>query len=428
MADEELARHLFRLLTVGPEAWNTWRKENPRAKIDFSGHRFEGILAPNLYDLDFSGADISNAEFRLANLSRTDLTGADGRFVGFSGAILDEANFTGSFIRHADLAQASIKNSNFSSADLTSSNLSGVAGIGACFSGAHMPRTVFFTADLTNANFENSHAVNADFSGAILDGADFNGSQILRAVFADCNLTNTNFSNAEIGGTLFSRIDLSSAKGLDSIRHRMPSTIGVDTLILSGRQLPEAFVRGCGIPDSIAVQIPSLVRALEPIQFYSCFISYSHEDKHFARRLYLALQSRGISCWLDEHKLLPGDDIYEQVDQGIRLWDKVLLCCSRDSLRSWWVDNEINTAFEKEQQLMNQRGRKVLALVPLNLDDYMFSGKWDSGKSTQIKSRLAADFTGWETDENKFDEQVNKVAKALRADASGRETPPSSKL
>jgi hypothetical protein len=29
--------------------------------------------------------------------------------------------------------------------------------------------------------------------------------------------------------------------------------------------------------------------------------------------------------------MLPGDDIYEQVDRGIRLWDKVLLCCSRHS-------------------------------------------------------------------------------------------------
>jgi hypothetical protein len=150
--------------------------------------------------------------------------------------------------------------------------------------------------------------------------------------------------------------------------------------------------------------------------------------KSFARRLHDALQGRGIRCWLDERQILPGDKIHHAVDEGIRLWDKVLLCCSKDALASWWVDKEVEKAVMKEGKLSKERGKEILALIPLNLDGHLFSPDWQNWKRDPLTSRMAPDFTDWDKDNAKFEKQLEAVIKALRADGGARELPPKPRL
>jgi hypothetical protein len=61
------------------------------------------------------------------------------------------------------------------------------------------------------------------------------------------------------------------------------------------------------------------------LEFYSVFISYSTQDQAFADRLHADLQARGIRCWFAPHDIQGGRKIHEQIDQPIRIYDRLLI-------------------------------------------------------------------------------------------------------
>lgn len=393
------------ILNQGVEVWNRWRKKHPGIKPDLCSAALAGIKPYynlNLSEADLSGSDLSDAKLVMANLARANLFKADLCKADLSTATLAGATLSKAFLFGAKLTDADLTKANLTRATLSKANLAG----------ANLSKATLIGANLFEANLWEANLETANFTDANLSGANLTEAKLSDAIFHQCH----------IGYTSFVNVDLSGVQNLETVKHIGPSYVAISTIFNSGGDAPRAFLRGCGIPENFIRQLPSLLS--QPVQFASCFISFSAADRPFALKLHDRLQAEGIRCWLDEHQTRPRDDGIHRVERGISRRDKILLCCSEAAFRSWWADKEINKAFAKEQQLMQAGGKRSLSLIPISLDRYMFKREWQSGKKEELLARLVADFAGWEIDNGNFEEQFERVVKALRTDADAGEILP----
>jgi hypothetical protein len=248
-------------------------------------------------------------------------------------------------------------------------------------------------ADLRGAILNRAILANADLTGANLWGAN------LHCAF----LVGADLSRARLFDTLFVDTWLTSAEGLETCHHIGPSIIDHRTLQNSG-PLPLVFLRGVGLPDNLIDYLPSLLN--QPIQFFSCFISYSSKDQKFADRLHADLQNKGVRCWFAPHDLPIGAKTWDAIDEAIRLRDKVLLILSRHAIASDWVEDEVTKAFAEE------RTRKQLVLFPIRLDDVVMetTEAW-AGKLRD--NRNIGDFRRWK-DHDAYQKALERVLRDLK--------------
>jgi hypothetical protein len=357
MANEE---HL-KILKQGVDAWNQWREQNPEVIPDLSGANFSRA---NLIDVDLRRADLSEADLSEAELKRAKLIDAD-----LSGANLTEAELTAAYLSGTYLIDADLRMANLITADLTA-------------------------AQLTAAHVSDAYLNWADLSGAYLIGAD---------------LSRADFSEAMVGWSTFADIDLSVVKGLDTVRHFGPSTIGIDTIYRSKGKIPEVFLRGAGVPDTFITRMASLVE--QASQFYSCFISHSSKDERFCDRLYADLQAQYVQAWYFPKSARWGETVWGEIDRSIERYDKVVVVCSENSLQSGPVLREIERALNRE----NQEGKSIL--FPIRIDNYIFD-RWKHPRKADVVRKVVGDFRGWNQDAAKYDAAFKKLLRMLDAEGS----------
>ena len=302
---------------------------------------------------DFRNADLGGAQLSFAQLQRADLHGAK-----LCNTLLCNANLRYADLSDADLSYANLSHAELSHADLTSANLS----------------------------YAKLHHTN-------LNGTTFKGTV----------LTNTNLSYALLQNTTFANVDLSTVIGQDTVYHLGPSTIGLDTVSRSKRNIPEAFLRGTKVHENLLTSIREQGKA--PFDYFTSFISYAGEDLVFAQRLRDALQREGVWCWFAPYSLRGGDYFKARIDNAIRQCDKLLVIFSRHSLASEWVKYEVELARQKE------RKRNTTVIVPICLDTAVLH---EPGWAAFISDkRHISRFENWE-DPQSYQEALKLLLRDLR--------------
>lgn len=337
------------LLKRGAAEWNEWREKNP-------------YLRPVLSDADLRGARLSGF-----HLYRVDLSGA---------------RLSGASLRAADLRAADLRAADLYRVDLSGASLRG--------------------ADLRRANLSRT-----DLRGVDLRGADLGGADLMEATLTAASLNQADLSNASLSGTVLGGIDLREVSGLETVHHRHPSYISIDTIYRSAGQIPESFLRGAGVPDTFIEYMRSLV--IKPLDYATCFISYASQDEAFATRLSADLQHEKVSCWFAPEQMKSGDKRRQRIDESIRFSDKLLLVLSEHALASPWVQHEVESAFAKEEQ----HGGQVLFPIALHDAVQHTAQAW----AAAIRRRKhISDFTRWES-YKEYQQAFERLLRDLKLEA-----------
>jgi uncharacterized protein YjbI with pentapeptide repeats len=399
-------------------------------KLLLSGE--EGIRIWNYYcESNIEIPDLSRAIFSEANLTQANLTR-----VNLFEAYLFKTDLTRAILYKTNLAGAKLTGAKLTGAKLISADLIDADLMWADLTGADFTSAKLNRANFTHARLSETKLAGADFTRAKLVGADFTKAKFAGAILTEADLTGADFTRAQLGGATcglnaFVNLDLTQPRGLDQVFHSNPSILDVNTLFRSKGQIPEAFLRGCGLTPWEVLSSRLYDTTLTPPQFIEIqykvfdawtkgrnmingyFISYSWKDSHFVEKLRDHLMVEGVNVWLDRHDMVAGT-IQDQVWRAIQLHHVVILVLSEDSVKSDWVENELDMARQKEKA----EGRAVLC--PVALDDAWKTkldasgGPGDPSRALwrTLQTKLVMDFSPWKT--KAFDATFGKLVRGLK--------------
>ena len=106
------------------------------------------------------------------------------------------------------------------------------------------------------------------------------------------------------------------------------------------------------------------------------FLCHSKDDKTKVRELYRRLVADGFDAWLDEEKLIPGQEWDLEIRKAVRDSDVVVVCLSNSSVtKAGYVQKEIRFALD----VADEQPEGAIFIVPARLESCQVPnrlGKW----------------------------------------------------
>lgn len=132
---------------------------------------------------------------------------------------------------------------------------------------------------------------------------------------------------------------------------------------------------------------------------HDLFISYSHKDKDFVRRLVSDLKDIGINVWIDDSELKLGDSVLEKIISAL---DRVkyVIAISKNSINSTLVKKELEVAMNQEID-----GKRV-KVIPLLIYD------------VELPSFLTGKMYGDFRNDNSYSDEFFKLLRAIGVEES----------
>src|SRR5512145_2006279 len=103
-----------------------------------------------------------------------------------------------------------------------------------------------------------------------------------------------------------------------------------------------------------------------PPKALKVFLSYASEDRRHVRHLHRYLSNEGFDVWMDEKRILPGQDWKLEIDKALDNADAVIMVFSNTMVnKEGFIQKEQRLVFER----LEEKPDGTIYLLPALLED-----------------------------------------------------------